>query len=926
MAGSYITFLPHLIREFFAVADSAIDSDHLSGSLDLLVEQDSSGETVNQPLQFRGPGDILGIHPRMIARIEPPPGTNDFEPNYFPFLEFVDPDLLWRYSLEPTGTKTRAHPWLSLLALSSKEFDEIASSGVEVISRIRDDRELLSVPGHLIPDLDDAWALAHVHLNGELAGDDVGEFVEQQPAASYCRLFCARYLQPETQYYALLVPNYRAALDAAMGINDSTAGSAKAWDGSDQDIVRLPIYLRWEFKTSEKGDFEDLARKLTAAPVNPGRVGTRPVDATKLRTGNGEAPYFVREGALAPPGFSTFRSPELPVPSAVEPLRKSLNKSLSADPQETDDIAEDVDPLVTFPIYGRYYQHTAAIEPPESGSWDETTPWIRELNLDFRNRTAASMGTTVVQQNQDDYVRQCWAQVGQIREANELRRLSLTAYVIGKAIEAKHLTPLSDEKFVEITRAFHEQLFTDESSERRTFKQALQQSGLVAGSFSPTLARVAKQRIGANKTRPYDPWTKARPSRAAPQLRKTHRITKDQITAAFNLVGIEDQVLEQHAELISVQPLNLNTNFRSMVDLNQALVANLADRIHTTTDDDDSGNFEPIMRAPVVDDATYAPLAKISQDYILPGVEALQNNGVTLMEENHRFIEAFMTGVNHEMVRELVWERFPTDKRATVFRYFWDPVVDTDPHPDIQVIHRWQGPLGKNEAVHGGSNLVLVIKGDLIRRYPGTIIYAVRLSSRSAEGWQYWSDIYPDHQPPEIDDDVIISPVFRAHIGTDILFAGFPFALDDVQGPTKNGQYYFVLEENQDLPRFGLDVQSIGVRKPNLVLSGTFVIEATTASEEAPPSTVIGSRFSTAGSAITDAGFTMAGVTTAEDDQTPSGDLGWNDIPADHLKADYINRFNNVGKNSAEVALRTYQKPIRILVHASHVLAQKDTE
>jgi hypothetical protein len=61
----------------------------------------------------------------------------------------------------------------------------------------------------------------------------------------------------------------------ALGLGESTAGAAKAWNQpARRDVLRLPIYYRWAFMTSEKGDFEELAGKLVPTAVNPARVGT----------------------------------------------------------------------------------------------------------------------------------------------------------------------------------------------------------------------------------------------------------------------------------------------------------------------------------------------------------------------------------------------------------------------------------------------------------------------------------------------------------------------------------------------------------------------------------------------------------------------------------------------------------------------------
>jgi hypothetical protein len=288
------------------------------------------------------------------------------------------------------------------------------------------------------------------------------------------------------------------------------------------------------------------------------------------------------------------------------------------------------------------------------------------------------------------------------------------------------------------------------------------------------------------------------------------------------------------------------------------------------------------MAAPHIDKPMYRPLAGVSHDYLLPGIEFLENNGITLMEENRCFIEAHMVGLNHEMILELVWQHFPTDKRGTVFRYFWDPTPSPgeDPQPDIRDIHRWRSALCGNRASAKGANLVLVIKGDLIRRYPGTIIYAVKITKKQGGKWQYWSQAYPNDNPP-MDENLVIEPVFRAQVGPDIQFAGFPFSLESVRGDSQDGEYYFVLQENQTLPRWGLDVQSTSQRRP-------------------------------------------------ERSSNPGNGLGWNQILDTDLRAGYINHFDpslfggsSGAVTSASVARATYQKPIRVVIHASHMLGSE---
>ena len=48
---------------------------------------------VDVDVQLYGPGDVTGIDAREVIRIEPLRLMTDFEPNYFPSIEFDRPDF-----------------------------------------------------------------------------------------------------------------------------------------------------------------------------------------------------------------------------------------------------------------------------------------------------------------------------------------------------------------------------------------------------------------------------------------------------------------------------------------------------------------------------------------------------------------------------------------------------------------------------------------------------------------------------------------------------------------------------------------------------------------------------------------------------------------------------------------------------------------
>ena len=120
----------------------------------------------------------------------------------------------------------------------------------------------------------------------------------------------------------------------------------------------------------------------------------------------------------------------------------------------------------------------------------------------------------------------------------------------------------------------------------------------------------------------------------------------------------------------------------------------------------------------------YEALRDLSQDFLLPGLENVPSNTVALLETNSEFVESFLVGLNTEMSSELLWRNYPTDQRGTYFRQFWDTSAGSA-QLDIDAISKWgEQRLGKNSPNATGK-LVLLIRGELLRRYPNTVIYAV---------------------------------------------------------------------------------------------------------------------------------------------------------------------------------------------------------
>ncbi|MDX6505062.1 MAG: hypothetical protein QOE29_2187, partial [Gaiellaceae bacterium] len=195
------------------------------------------------------------------------------------------------------------------------------------------------------------------------------------------------------------------------------------------------------------------------------------------------------------------------------------------------------------------------------------------------------------------------------------------------------------------------------------------------------------------------------------------------------------------------------------------------------------------------------------------------------------FIESYMVGLNHEMGRELLWRGFPTDQRGTVFARFWDRrgSVETAtapvPEKDIPPIHGWRDAqlaptaLGANMSHAGKELVVLLIRGDLLHRYPRATIYVQRARwQRDTAGDIVFENDLALREPVPLPDDAAWEqdarfPAFRGGVGADISFLGFALTREKVRGVdgsratprTRDDKagWYVVFQEQPTEPRFG---------------------------------------------------------------------------------------------------------------------------
>lgn len=278
--------------------------------------------------------------------------------------------------------------------------------------------------------------------------------------------------------------------------------------------------------------------------------------------------------------------------------------------------------------------------------------------------------------------------------------------------------------------------------------------------------------------------------------------------------------------------------------------------------------LEPIMDAPEFPQPMYEAVRDLSQDFLFPGLEHVLPNTIALLETNPKFVESFLVGLNAEMSHELLWRGYPTDQRGTYFQQFWDTSAGNDQPPDIDLISKWgDHKLGAN--ARKGGKLVLLVRGELLRRYPNSVIYAVRAVKT---GGLLDLSRDPKHELP---------PLFRGTLKPDVTFLGFDLTKDEARA---DPGWFFVIQQQPTEPRFGLDAEDF--KKP-------------------PPS------------------LTAPGATW--------NDLSWQHLAntEGELKAlshasikTVLPVIDNVewGKNSAHQAYITLQRPVRVAIHAKEMI------
>ena len=737
-------------------------------------------------VQLYGPGDITGLDAREIIRTEPQAHMTDFEPNYFPAIEFDRPDFPWLFTPAAADGARRLRPWICLIVVPQDR----------ATLKTNQQRPLPAITCAVedLPDLDQSWAWAHAQIVTEQRSTPdpspratLQQILNDHPERTLSRLLAPRRLDPNTAYCACLVPTYDVGRKAGLGepIKPEDEQVLKpAWTKHAVGSATLPVFFQWEFRTGLAGDFESLARRLKAQSL-PATVGLRPVDIRTPGWGMPALPPGAPGGLLDLGG--ALQTPETqPRPWPDQP-RATFQQALGAILNAPAVMAgtSGAPTLLGPPLYGQWYVDRDSLPPP-----DQPPLWFRDLNLDPRHRIAAGIGTTVIRNEQEPLMASAWDQLEQQRRDRQRLKRAQLAEAVGESLSKKHFAALNPAGLLQLTGPALRNLTgmvspspTPESGSKPllsghpavtgAFRRLTRLNGPIASHAATfdglRLPITSPASTAAQAFRPLMAFSVATKQRQAPALREWSELKVE----VLRRLSPKDAVL---AEVRKSMPTVEST--------------------------------ELTMFAPSFPQPMYEPLRDYAPDLLLPGMDQVPSNTIALLKTNPALIEAYMVGLNHEMSRELLWRGFPTDQRGTYFRQFWDaggdelPATDVERESrfDITRITTWAADsrLGSHSARGSAvGQMVLLIRGDLLRRYPRAMVYALE---------SVWSS---DGTKREL-GTMERYPIFRATQSPDITMLGFPLTEDQVRGADNKAGghpgWFFVLQEQPTEPRFGMDV------------------------------------------------------------------------------------------------------------------------
>ena len=802
-----------------AVSSATLHDGRLSAALQLTasdLDRPSDSATRTAVYDLLGPRDATGLAAAAVVHTYPAPGAQNVELNKAVYAELAAPDLPWRHTVNrPQGKALR--PWIVLLVGTADEI-EVAGDTVRLQPSVLDAHPL-------------AASARGAHVEREQAG---------RPIA---RLMTPRALTPDRDHVAVIVPAF-------------TAAGTPAWSTPAGGTVELALYHHWRFHTKSGGDFAALARRLklrqaenlgaadvTYAPVPSVTTPVAGALVSKSTPAPGPLPQEARDdlaaitvelGDAAHPvvGLPDHAgpwppAPPLPVAGWRAALRRDYRARAVAGLGNAAAIAnQELLAHEAGRLAGAYQEVADRLRRLALGLLTSKSLWQRRVTADpvrrlgvlgpaLRDVLTASGPVAAAMEHPDRALeRSLFSSAARraLRRTGEAgATLQLAAAAPPRPVRSAPCAVHTDVFARETDRAPLDAALTRRPPATRTISAtamqlatAFDRHGLDPDTVTFLNARLKSvtDRLTANTAAPILPLLALVDSGGTRPSRERLRVLGDALNAppdSADLAALGTKLARPSAQPVATAydlaaaSAEIATAFDPTIH-RPSIVDRVLAGIGDTAGFVDGEPTLPVELTPELDLPAWQFLRDNASEWLLPGAGTIDADSVIGLKTNPAFVDAFLLGLNAQLVAELRFHNYPLIPGWAPVRTFWDRAnaASGATEHDIVEIGTWPPDTPFGSPAHqtpsaSSADLVVLFNTPLFREYPGTLVYLVP-AKRNANGTLNWSD-RPDFAIRQF-------PAFQGRISSELTFFGFD--LD----PGLGAERWVVLEETVNGRRF----------------------------------------------------------------------------------------------------------------------------
>jgi hypothetical protein len=802
MAGAANFFGWQRSGVYKTVPGSALSDGRVTGSVTLTVENtEPPGESVSQvvPFDVMGPGDVQALKPGAVVHAVPPPGTADAEKDKCVHVDLAAPDLPWRYTPQ-LASAAALRPWLALVVGPASQVALQPGGRVTIAGPTLAAHD----PGH-------AARAAHVHQDSD------------HPERLIARLLSERTLDPLTEYVAVVVPAFTDAGVAAWNTltTSITLPAYHAWrfeTGEAGDFASLASKLRPGVAATDLGRAPLRYLPMPASDTLSARGALAPIGGTDASMPAAiEADVTAFTTPLADPRRPVVTAPHYGAAWVDDPDATTWGLVFRRDPRHRGIAGLGL----RSGIDEQELLSTAAAA--QAGALDVAAQRIRHLALGLSAardlwsrrlpadpiRGLAIFGPSLARM---------MTKAGSVRDLVTGGSRPLPPALFSSAARrvlrpgparARHAAKGAIDPRTVIERANacpppaprapaglpHADALGESTGTKPPLDDTMRQGRISAEALKRLAARLDRSNLDpaliqsldrliermveqAERGQPVpilDLVAILDPPRDKPlsseELRRVLKGLEQRPPDSDDLLGLGKglQTEPPHRPCTPVDLDELAGSVAAAIDPTVEMPF-VVGRVLGTISGLDGPPLTPPELCPDLDIPAWQFLRDHAPDWLLPGAADLDTDSVVAVETNPTFVDAFLLGLNTQLLGELRFRNIPVVSGCTPARQFWartNPASESY-DDDIVGVRNWPGASALGSSGHqtpaaASADLVLVFRTPLFRRYPRTLVYLTPApAGATGPDWEAEPD-FANRQMPS----------FQGSITPEITFFGF---------------------------------------------------------------------------------------------------------------------------------------------------------